>query len=113
MQDGHVRVDVFYRGASTRRKALIDMFGVLAFVAPFLAVLVVWSLPYVERSWGLSEGSANVGGLPGLYVLKSFILVFVGVIGLQALAMFLRGLLVLAGQEDLLPDGLRYSQGEG
>jgi TRAP-type mannitol/chloroaromatic compound transport system permease small subunit len=113
MQDGHVRVDVFYRGASTRAKALIDMFGVLAFVAPFLAVLVVWSLPYVERSWGLSEGSANVGGLPGLYVLKSFILFFVGVIGFQALAMFLRGLLVLTGQEDLLPDGLRYSQGEG
>jgi len=113
MRDGHVRVDVFYRDAPTRRRALIDMFGAVAFVLPFLVVLVVWSLPYVERSWALQEGSANVGGLPGLYILKSFILVFVAVIGLQALAMFLRGLLVLAGQEELLPNGLRYSGGEG
>jgi TRAP-type mannitol/chloroaromatic compound transport system permease small subunit len=63
----------------------------------------------VTRSWGLREGSANVGGLPGLFVLKSFILVFVVVVGLQAVAMFLRGVLVLAGREDLLPPSLRYA----
>ena len=113
MRDGHVRVDIFYRDAPTRRRALVDMFGAVVFVAPFLLVLTVWSLPYVERSWALREGSANVGGLPGLYVLKSFVMVFVVVIGLQALAMFLRGVLVLAGREELLPDRLRYSGGEG
>ena len=113
MRDGHVRVDIFYRDAPTRRRALVDMFGAVVFVAPFLVVLTVWSLPYVERSWALREGSANVGGLPGLYVLKSFVMVFVVVIGLQALAMFLRGVLVLAGREELLPDRLRYSGGEG
>ncbi|HMQ93994.1 MAG TPA: TRAP transporter small permease subunit [Amaricoccus sp.] len=113
MRDGHVRVDVFYRDAPTRRRALVDMVGAVVFVAPFLVVLTVWSLPYVERSWALREGSANVGGLPGLYILKSFVLVFVAVIGLQALAMFLRGVLVLAGSEELLPDRLRYSGGEG
>ncbi len=113
MRDGHVRVDVFYRDAPTRRKALIDMVGVVVFVVPFLAVLAVWSFPYVKGSWRLNEVSANVGGLPGLYVLKSFILVFVVMVGLQALAMFLRGVLVLAGREDLLPAGMRYSGGEG
>ncbi len=108
MKDSHVRVDVFYRGARTRTRALLDMFGCLVFVAPFLWVLVRWSFPYVARSWGLHEGSANVGGLPGLFVLKSFLMVFVVVIGLQAIAMFLRGVLVLAGREDLLPASLRY-----
>jgi TRAP-type mannitol/chloroaromatic compound transport system permease small subunit len=109
MKDAHVRVDVLYRGAETRTKAMLDMFGCVVFVAPFLWVLVAWSLPYVTRSWGLREGSANVGGLPGLFVLKSFILVFVVVVGLQAVAMFLRGVLVLAGREDLLPTSLRYA----
>lgn len=108
MKDAHVRVDVFYRGARTRTKALADMFGCVVFVAPFLWVLVRWSYPYVARSWGLGEGSANVGGLPGLFVLKSFVLVFVAVIGLQAIAMFLRGVLVLAGREELLPPAMRY-----
>ena len=57
MKDAHVRVDIFYRGARTRTKALADMFGCLVFVAPFLWVLVRWSYPYVARSWGLGEGS--------------------------------------------------------
>lgn len=110
LKDQHVRVDIFYRKASIRRKALIDMFGCLVFVAPFLWVIVVWSLPYVERSWSFREGSANLGGLPGLYVLKSFLLVFVAVVGLQALAIFLRGILVLSGREDMLAPALRYPE---
>ena len=108
MRDGHVRVDVFYREARVRTRALIDMFGCVFFVAPFLWVLVRWGWLYVARSWSLWEGSANSGGMPGLYVLKSFLLVFAAVIGLQALAIFLRGVLVLAGREDLLPRTLRY-----
>jgi TRAP-type mannitol/chloroaromatic compound transport system permease small subunit len=62
----------------------------------------------VARSWGLREGSANVGGLPGLYVLKSFLLVFVAVVGLQALAMVGRSLLILGGRGELVPPGYRY-----
>ena len=30
LQDGHVRVDIFYREASARRKALVDLFGGIA-----------------------------------------------------------------------------------
>jgi TRAP-type mannitol/chloroaromatic compound transport system permease small subunit len=113
LRNGHVRVDIFYREAATRTKALIDMFGVVFFVAPYVWVMVFWTLPYVQRSWGLREGSANFGGMPGLYVLKSFLLVFAAVIALQALAMFLRGVLVLAGREELLPEGMRYEPAGG
>ena len=56
----------------------------------------------------LHEASGNVGGMPGLYILKSFILVFVAVIALQGIAMALRSILVLRGREDLLPEKLRY-----
>jgi TRAP-type mannitol/chloroaromatic compound transport system permease small subunit len=111
LRDAHVRVDLFYRDASLRTKALLDMAGTALFVAPFLTVLTIYAWPYVRRSWSLAEASANFGGMPGLYVLKSFLLVFVALVGLQALAMFLRGLLVLAGREALLPADLRYGAG--
>jgi TRAP-type mannitol/chloroaromatic compound transport system permease small subunit len=108
LRDGHVRVDIFYRDTPARRRAIVDIAGALLFVAPFLFVLSYYAWPYVMRSWRLMEGSPNFGGLPGFYVLKSFLLVFVAVVGLQALAMVLRGILVLRDREDLLPEDLRY-----
>ncbi|SFX38890.1 TRAP transporter small permease subunit [Marinospirillum alkaliphilum] len=108
--NSHVRVDIFYRPASRRRKAMVDMFGSVFFVGPFVWVLFSYGLPYVQRSWRFMEGSANFGGMPGLYVIKTFILVFAVVIALQALAMFLRGLLVLLDREDLLPEMHRYQE---
>jgi TRAP-type mannitol/chloroaromatic compound transport system permease small subunit len=113
LREGHVRVDVFYRPAPVRTKAQIDMLGAVVFVVPFLWTIVAWGLPYVQRSWALKESSPNFGGMPGLFVLKSFLLVFVVVVGLQALALFLRGVLVLAGEEHRLPEALRYRTAEG
>lgn len=108
--NSHVRVDIFYRPAVRRRKAWVDLFGCIVFIIPFLAVLSIWSWPYIQRSWRILEGSSNYGGLPGLYILKSFILVFVFVVALQALAMILRSILVLAHKEDLLPERYRYQE---
>ncbi len=112
LKNGHVRVDIFYRPASLRFKAWVDILGSLLCVAPFIWVLVHYSLPFVQRSWRFYEGSANYGGMPGLFVLKSFILLFALVIGLQALAMLLRGILVLRNQQQLLPESLRYQEAE-
>jgi TRAP-type mannitol/chloroaromatic compound transport system permease small subunit len=110
LRNGHVRVDIFYREARVRTKAIVDMVGTVIFVAPFVAVLTIWSWPYVQRSWRIRESSPNFGGMEGLYILKSFLLVFAAVVALQALAMFLRGVLVLAERETLLPEDLRYRQ---
>lgn len=108
LRDDHVRVDIFYRPASVRWKATADLIGVVLFLVPFVVVVSVYALPYIQRSWRIYEGSANVGGMPGLFVLKSFILVFTGLVGLQGLAWAARSILVLAGREALLPPHLRY-----
>ena len=108
MRDDHVRVDIFYRPAPVRRKALADLFGVLVFLFPFIYVVAQYCWTAVARSWSYYEGSANIGGMPGLFVLKSFIIVFAVLVGLQGLAMAARSVLVLAGREDLLPPNLRY-----
>lgn len=108
MRDDHVRVDIFYRPASKRWKATADLIGAIVFLMPFAVVVVVYGLPFVQRSWRFMENSANVGGMPGLYVLKSFIMVFAVLIGLQGIAMVLRSLLVLRGREDMVPKDYRY-----
>lgn len=110
LRNDHVRVDVFYRPASVRRKAMADLFGVFAFLLPFVYVVWTYGYPAVARSWGYFEGSANIGGMPGLFILKSFILLFAALVGLQGLAMAARSVLVLAGREELLPPHLRYEQ---
>jgi TRAP-type mannitol/chloroaromatic compound transport system permease small subunit len=110
MRNDHVRVDVFYRPASVRWKATADLIGVVLFLLPFVYVIWTYAFTAVMRSWGYHEGSANIGGMPGLFILKTFILVFVVLVGLQGLAMAARSILVLAGREDLLPVHLRYEE---
>jgi TRAP-type mannitol/chloroaromatic compound transport system permease small subunit len=108
--DGHVRVDIFYRPARVRRKALLDLVGVVLFLLPFCAVVWIWGFEYVQRAWLLREGSVNPGGMPGLYILKTFILLFVVLVALQGLAMLCRSILVMSGREHLLPERFRYQQ---
>ena len=108
MRDDHVRVDIFYRPASMRTRALADFVGVLLFLLPFCYVVYAYSLPFVLRAWGYHEASANVGGMPGLFVLKSFILAFAALIALQGVAMLIRSILVLTGRAALVPAAIRY-----
>jgi TRAP-type mannitol/chloroaromatic compound transport system permease small subunit len=103
-----VRVDILYRPWSVRGKAIADLIGTLIFLIPYVLVVVIYGWPFVARSWRLFEGSQNVGGMPGLFVLKTFIIVFAVSVGLQGLAMAARSILVIAGREELLPQPLRY-----
>ncbi|WP_137391947.1 TRAP transporter small permease subunit [Rhodoligotrophos defluvii] len=108
LRNDHVRVDIFYRPAATLTKALIDLTGVVLFLLPFCWVVSVYAWPFIARSWRLQEASAIGGGMPGLFILKSFILVFSGLLALQGMAIALRSILVFAGREHLLPAELRY-----
>ena len=80
----------------------------LTCLLPFCLLVWTYALPYVQRAWRLHEGSPNTGGMPGFYILKTFILVFVVLTALQGLAMLCRSILTLAGRDTLLPAHLRY-----
>lgn len=112
LRNQHVRVDIFYAPASIRRKAIADLIGVVAFLFPFVYIVLTYGWTSVSRSWRLVEASTNVGGMPGYFILKSFIIVFAVLVGLQGLAMAARSILVLADREDLLPQDLRYQTEE-
>jgi TRAP-type mannitol/chloroaromatic compound transport system permease small subunit len=100
LQDGHVRVDVFYREATRRRKAWVNLLGTIFFLIPF-CILIIWvSWPYVQNSWRVFEGSKETSGIQGIYLLKTVILVFAGLVVLQGVSVAARSILTLAGFED-------------
>jgi TRAP-type mannitol/chloroaromatic compound transport system permease small subunit len=101
--DRHVRIDIYYNRMSRRGRAWVDTAGVLVFLMPWLALVVWATIPFVELSLSVLEPSGQSGGLPGFFVLKSAILVFALLLGAQGLAVLSRGILVLAGRDDLLP----------
>lgn len=97
--DAHVRVDIFYGRVGIREKSESDLIGTLVFLLPFCALTWWASLPFVIASWANLEGSIDAGGLPFVYILKSFLLLFALTLSLQALALLIRA-------------GLRLKRGE-
>ncbi len=83
-QDAHVRVDIFYSRCSRRSKAWIDLFGALFLLLPFMLFISWVSWIYIADSWSVLEGSREAGGLPGVFLLKSLILVMTFLLSLQA-----------------------------
>ena len=83
LHGGHVRVDIFYRDARPRRKALIDLLGTVLFLLPVCVVIGWASLPYVAQSWVNLE---------------------VVLIALQGVSLLLHSILILAGAEAPEPE---------
>ncbi|HFA59697.1 MAG TPA: TRAP transporter small permease subunit [Rhodospirillales bacterium] len=102
--DGHVRIDVFYRPAGLRYRAWVDLLGSLLLLMPLVLVLLYVSLPYVADSWSEREGSREAGGLPGLFLLKTAIPLFAGLVGLQGLSLAAKAVLALCGRPELLTE---------
>lgn len=76
LTDDHVRVDILYREASPRRKAMVDLAGTYLFLVPVCLLLLWTASPYVARSWAVGEGSNESSGIQALFILKSFIPAF-------------------------------------
>ena len=93
-QDGHVRVDVFYREMSLKRRSLVDFGGVLIFILPVCAYFIVEAYDYVAASWSIREESRNSGGLPYplIPLLKSLLIVMPLMVALQGLSLAFRSL---------------------
>ncbi|HIF55549.1 MAG TPA: TRAP transporter small permease subunit [Methylococcaceae bacterium] len=91
--DKHVRVDIFYQACSVRNKAWIDCLGTLFLLMPVMGFIIFSSWEYVSDSWAIQESSRNSGGLPGVYLLKTTILLMAALLFLQSIAWFLQNLI--------------------
>jgi TRAP-type mannitol/chloroaromatic compound transport system permease small subunit len=98
VHNGHVRCDIFYGAASTRTKAVVDIIGTLVFLIPMCVVIWWVTWPYAVASWAVLEGSPEGRmGIPAVFLLKTLILVFAALLGLQSVSLILQSALCLAG----------------
>ena len=75
-KDEHVRVDIFYRGATAKYKDLINVIFGFIFLLPLAFVVGFYSIELINMSWRIQETSTEAGGLPYVFVQKTFILLF-------------------------------------
>ncbi|MDH5516981.1 MAG: TRAP transporter small permease subunit [Gammaproteobacteria bacterium] len=94
-KDAHVRVDIFYQRLSARAQAKINLFGHIVFLAPSMLFIFIISWQYVSESWQVMETSREAGGLPGVFLLKTMILLMAALMLLQAIAGSLRAIQTL------------------
>ncbi|MFP4279277.1 MAG: TRAP transporter small permease subunit [Halochromatium sp.] len=104
-QDGHVRVDILYQRFSPRARAWVDLLGSLLLLAPVCGFLFIASWDYVADAWSIREGSREAGGLAGVWLLKTLLLVMPVLMLLQGLVWVLRTGLCIAGVDAALDEG--------
>ncbi len=69
----HVRIDIFYAKFSEVTRAKVNLLGHIFLVLPFSITIIIISANYTLRSWQLMEKSLEAGGLPFVFILKTFI----------------------------------------
>ena len=116
IQGGHVRVDLFYAGASHRAKKIVDMAGSLFFMLPSLFFIWLYSWFFMWRHlivpkpsasdtlerllmksralrWNVETIGFSPSGFDGYFLFKVLLVLFSGLLILQAVAFFFRSLL--------------------
>ena len=84
--DTHIRVDILHENFSDSTKAWVELYAIVLFVLPFVALIVIYAIPFVMTSFALSESSPSPGGLPMRWLIKSLLPIGFALLGLAALS---------------------------
>ena len=69
--DVHIRVDVLHEYMTPQTQAWVELYGILLLLLPFIALVLIFSIPFVWISFDLSEVSQAPGGLPFRWIIKA------------------------------------------
>lgn len=89
-RNGHTRIDVLRARMGAGGRCIVDLAASLVLLLPTIAVLVWTSIPYVSGAWQTLEGSRSVGGLEGVFVFKTILVLMPALLALPAVALALR-----------------------
>jgi TRAP-type mannitol/chloroaromatic compound transport system permease small subunit len=84
--DAHIRVDVVSERLPARTRAWLELYGILLLLLPFVALVLIYAVPFVRHSWELGEVSQAPGGLPGRWLIKAALPVAFALLLLAAVA---------------------------
>ena len=88
--DAHVRVDVLHERLQPTTRAWIDLYGIVLFLMPFIAMMMIYGVPFVADSFATGEVSSSPGGLPYRWAIKSVLLIGFGLLGVAAFSRLTR-----------------------
>lgn len=100
-EDGHVRVDLIYDRLSSKKKAKVNMIGVVFFIIPMALLIGVDSIPYVMESFNSNEQSGDPGGLPYRWIVKTLIPLCFFLLIITAIGYFIKNLNIYKGLHDM------------
>lgn len=86
IRERHVRIDVVADMFPQRLRLWIELFGIACLLLTFVGFMLWFAVPFVVSSYQLHEVSAAPDGLPYRWVLKSFIVTALMLLGLAGLS---------------------------
>lgn len=107
-EDGHVRVDLIYDRLSDKKKALINLFGVIFFILPVACLIAFGSIEYVMEAYTSGEQSGDPGGLTNRWIVKSLIPLSFFLLIITSIGFFIRNINVYKGVHKLEAHDLAY-----
>lgn len=99
LDDGHVRVDIIYQRLGSKARAWINLVGVIFFLIPGCAMVVITSWKFTYNAWVVMEGSPDPGGIPYRFLIKGTITAGFALLLIQGVSLGFHSLLQLLGQE--------------
>ena len=88
--DSHIRLDLLYDRFPQRGKEQVELFGNLVLLLPIVAIILLHGWPFLMESWRVGESSDSPIGICCRYVIKSFLLIGFGLLGVAALSKTMR-----------------------
>jgi TRAP-type mannitol/chloroaromatic compound transport system permease small subunit len=97
----HVRIDLIRDNLAFRKKAWLELFGLTFFMIPYCALVIFFAVDYVHSSFTVSEGSVSTVGLSHRWMIKSVLVIGLGVAVIAGVAAWLQVVTILWGPQEL------------
>lgn len=97
----HVRIDVFTANMPARRKAWLEIFGIVVFAVPYCLVATYFAFGFAELSFVQGESSAAPNGLGMRWIIKSCLFLGLLLLNFAVVSVLVRHLVFLFGPPDL------------
>jgi TRAP-type mannitol/chloroaromatic compound transport system permease small subunit len=85
-RDANIRVDVLVEASGEKARGRIDLAAICLLLFPMFLLLAVGAFPQAVMSWRILEGSPQIGGLPGYFLVRTVPVIAAGLMLLQGLA---------------------------
>jgi TRAP-type mannitol/chloroaromatic compound transport system permease small subunit len=99
----HVRIDLVRDGLDFRKKAWLEFLGLTFFMIPYCTLVIFFAIDYVHSSFVIGEGSVSTVGLGHRWIIKTVLVIGLGVAAIAGIAAWLQVVTILWG-----PQGLRF-----